>query len=165
MPAPITRVDSEVSSPQKRMRWATRRAPGVLGEQKRQSLLSRMHNRAASDEKNKRDSQGKESNGDGQTEDNAGSETSSQPEGNNRRIYFNIPLPAEARDENGHPTVHYERNKIRTAKYTPLSFIPKNLWFQFHNVANIYFLFIIILGVRLSLSLGASETIFIQRQS
>lgn len=42
----------------------------------------------------------------------------------------------------------YPRNKIRTAKYTPLTFIPKNIWFQFHNIANIYFLFIIILGVR-----------------
>jgi phospholipid-translocating ATPase len=28
-----------------------------------------------------------------------------------------------------------------------LSFIPKNLWYQFHNIANVYFLFLIILNV------------------
>jgi len=74
-----------------------------------------------------------------------------QPEqeaGPGRRIFFNIPLPADARDEEGYPTAHYPRNKIRTAKYTPLSFVPKNLFIQFYNnVANIYFLFVIILGV------------------
>lgn len=65
-----------------------------------------------------------------------------------RKIYFNLPLPDEAKDENGHPLARYETNKIRTAKYTPLSFLPKNLYFQLQNVANIYFLFIIILSVR-----------------
>lgn len=64
-----------------------------------------------------------------------------------RSIFFNLALPADAVDEDGHPTRHYQRNKIRTAKYTPLSFIPKNLWFQFHNIANVYFLFLIILAV------------------
>lgn len=54
------------------------------------------------------------------------------------------------RDEDGRPLATYPRNKIRTAKYTPISFIPKNLWFQFQNVANIYFLFIIIIGVRMA---------------
>ena len=64
-----------------------------------------------------------------------------------RRVYVNVPLPQTERDADGHPTAQYARNKIRTAKYTPLSFVPKNLWFQFHNIANVYFLFIIILGV------------------
>ena len=64
-----------------------------------------------------------------------------------RKIFFNSPLPPEMLDENGHPSMHYERNKIRTAKYTPLSFIPKNLFLQFHNIANIYFLILIILAV------------------
>ncbi|KAI8146793.1 hypothetical protein BJV82DRAFT_509376 [Fennellomyces sp. T-0311] len=36
-------------------------------------------------------------------------------------------------------------NRIKTAKYTPLSFIPKNLFEQFRNVANLYFLFLVIL--------------------
>ena len=45
------------------------------------------------------------------------------------------------------PLYHYARNKVRTAKYTALSFIPKNLWLQFHNIANIFFLIIVILNV------------------
>lgn len=64
-----------------------------------------------------------------------------------RTVYFNQPLPPDAVDEQGHPLKHYRRNKVRTAKYTPLSFVPKNLWYQFHNIANVYFLFLIILTV------------------
>jgi phospholipid-translocating ATPase len=64
-----------------------------------------------------------------------------------RKIFFNIPLPIEALNEHGKPAARFGRNKIRTAKYTPLSFLPKNLFHQFHNIANIYFFFLIILGV------------------
>ncbi len=64
-----------------------------------------------------------------------------------RRIYFNLPVPEGDLDDQGNLKTPYPKNKIRTAKYTPLSFIPKNLWWQFHNIANIYFLFIIILNV------------------
>ena len=64
-----------------------------------------------------------------------------------RKVYFNIPLPPDAVDEDGNPLAHYRRNKIRTAKYTPISFVPKNIWYQFHNIANVYFLFLIILAV------------------
>lgn len=81
--------------------------------------------------------------------DIASSEADSDDQEGGRTVYFNVPLPAHEKDDEGAPLAHYARNKIRTAKYTPLSFIPKNLWFQFHNVANMYFLFIIILGVRL----------------
>jgi phospholipid-translocating ATPase len=70
--------------------------------------------------------------------------------GEGRTIYFNMPLPADAKDEEGNPLITYPRNKVRTAKYSALSFVPKNLWFQFHNIANIYFLFIIILSVCLA---------------
>ena len=76
-------------------------------------------------------------------------ERDAAPSPGNRTIYFNQPLPPEAKDEEGHPLVQYKRNKIRTAKYTPISFLPKNLWLQFHNIANVYFLFIIILSVRI----------------
>jgi len=69
-----------------------------------------------------------------------------------RRIYFNMRLPEEETHEDGTPIHYYSRNKIRTAKYTPLTFIPKNLFLQFHNVANIYFFFIVILQVPPSLS-------------
>jgi phospholipid-translocating ATPase len=71
-----------------------------------------------------------------------------------RKLFFNIPLPVEALDEHGKPAARFGRNKIRTAKYTPLSFLPKNLFHQFHNVANIYFFFLIILGVSLVFSAG-----------
>jgi hypothetical protein len=64
-----------------------------------------------------------------------------------RRIYVNMRLPAEETHDDGTPLHWYPRNKIRTAKYTPLTFVPKNLYLQFHNVANIYFLFIVILQV------------------
>lgn len=64
-----------------------------------------------------------------------------------RTLYFNLPLPDDQKDENGAPKQSYSRNKIRTAKYTPLSFIPKNLYFQFQNIANIFFLFMVILAV------------------
>ncbi|KAK2896579.1 hypothetical protein Q8A67_011067 [Cirrhinus molitorella] len=36
----------------------------------------------------------------------------------------------------------YSRNKIRTTKYTFLSFIPKNLFEQLHRFANVYFVFL-----------------------
>ena len=64
-----------------------------------------------------------------------------------RMLFFNLNLPDEFKNSNGQPTQSFPRNKIRTAKYTAVSFIPKNLWFQFHNVANIFFLFLVILVV------------------
>ncbi|XP_073729220.1 phospholipid-transporting ATPase VD isoform X2 [Misgurnus anguillicaudatus] len=36
----------------------------------------------------------------------------------------------------------YSRNKVRTTKYTFMSFIPKNLFEQLHRFANVYFLFL-----------------------
>ncbi|GAA5852544.1 hypothetical protein JCM3766R1_003525 [Sporobolomyces carnicolor] len=41
----------------------------------------------------------------------------------------------------------YERNKVRTSKYTLISFLPKNLAEQFRRIANIYFLALVILQV------------------
>lgn len=64
-----------------------------------------------------------------------------------RRIYVNMELPSDlAHPETGKPLVNMPRNKIRSTKYTPLSFIPKNLFYQFENIANIYFLVLVILG-------------------
>lgn len=63
-----------------------------------------------------------------------------------RTIYYNTQLPEEMLDEEGRPIVDYPRNKIRTTKYSPLTFFPKNLYFQFQNFANVYFLVLIILG-------------------
>lgn len=63
-------------------------------------------------------------------------------------IVFNRPLPDHLLDaETGLPATDYPRNKIRSAKYTALSFFPKNIGGQFLlNIANVYFLFLIILG-------------------
>lgn len=80
-------------------------------------------------------------------EADANSTAATEEEGEGRTLFFNLPLPPEWKDEEGNPAQTYTRNKIRTAKYTPLSFIPKNIWFQFHNIANIFFLFNVILVV------------------
>lgn len=65
----------------------------------------------------------------------------------NRTIYVNMPLPPQDLDSRtGFPKMQFARNKIRTTKYTPLSFVPKNIYFQFHNIANIYFLAVAILS-------------------
>ena len=129
-----------VSKPVKRMRWATQRVPGQGGMRKRLSILNRQKRTVPTDEPHnaKFSPSGEEA---------PAEKTSPTVKSEPRMIYVNVPLPEEAKDEHGHIKQHYERNKIRTAKYTPLSFIPKNLYFQFHNIANIYFFFIIILSV------------------
>lgn len=45
-----------------------------------------------------------------------------------------------------HPNGMRPNNKIRTTKYTLLSFLPRNLLEQFHRVANLYFIFIVLLN-------------------
>lgn len=45
-----------------------------------------------------------------------------------------------------HPNGKRPDNKIRTTKYTLLSFLPRNLLEQFHRVANLYFIFIVLLN-------------------
>jgi phospholipid-translocating ATPase len=130
------------SAPTKRIRWATQRVTGRSGTQKRKSIWNRQLNRMGST-KEKRESAGSDPKASAADDE----EKDAAPSPNNRTIYFNQPLPPEAKDSEGHPLVQYKRNKIRTAKYTPISFLPKNLWLQFHNIANVYFLFIIILSV------------------
>lgn len=137
--------ESNVSNPIRRIRWATQRVTGSPARRKRHSLLSRLHKKTGSTEK-KGDFGYPNTEGIQETTDT--SDDGDEPEDNRRRIFFNMELPNDAKDVEGHPLQNFGRNKIRTAKYTPLSFVPKNLWFQFHNVANVYFLFVIILGVR-----------------
>jgi phospholipid-translocating ATPase len=135
---------AERTNPMKRMRWATQRMPGRKGSQKRKSIFKRHAARMSA---------GSASNDPAVVEHN---EQRAEEIANDeaiegqapRTIYFNQDLPKEARDEEGRPLQNFKRNKIRTAKYTPLSFVPKNLWFQLHNIANVYFIFIVILGVR-----------------
>ena len=152
--------DSNVSTPIKRIRWATQRLTGSSERKKRHGIMDRFHKRSASSEKKSEATGGTHL--DALQEEPEGSEDGNDHESSRRRIFFNIPLPDDAKDENGRPLQTFERNKIRTAKYTPLSFIPKNLWFQFHNIANIYFLFVIILAVRSLVLLGCTEYLRLQ---
>ncbi|KAF9044299.1 phospholipid-transporting ATPase 1 [Panaeolus papilionaceus] len=77
--------------------------------------------------------------------------TTSQPAptskvpGTRRNVYVNHPLSAMEVDHEGEPKVRYVRNKVRTAKYTIYTFIPKNLYEQFRRVANLFFLSLVIL--------------------
>ncbi|XP_029171036.1 probable phospholipid-transporting ATPase VD [Nylanderia fulva] len=45
-----------------------------------------------------------------------------------------------------HPNGDRADNRVRTTKYTALSFLPRNLLEQFHRVANLYFIFIVLLN-------------------
>ncbi|KAK4799242.1 hypothetical protein SAY86_024607 [Trapa natans] len=56
-----------------------------------------------------------------------------------RLVYINDPGRTNQRFE-------YARNSIRTAKYSFITFLPRNLFEQFHRVAYIYFLVIAILN-------------------
>ncbi|KAB5560139.1 hypothetical protein GE09DRAFT_80319 [Coniochaeta sp. 2T2.1] len=142
---------SEIGAPlgiahTKRSRWATRKLTVKSSGLKRLSLVARKGRLHNSTEK-KRASAGSETL---QQQDGSPMGTTVPEDGNGvgpRQLYFNLPLPQEQMDEEGYPIQQYARNKIRTAKYTPLSFIPKNLWFQFHNIANIFFLFVVILVI------------------
>jgi phospholipid-translocating ATPase len=154
--------NDEVASPNtatKKLRWATQYKKGKSGSRKRGSILDRLHHRGSHNEK-KRESGGSTGTdlGLGGVQEEPEAELEEEPEDRDdqgpRQVFFNIPLPASALDEDGHPIQHYRRNKIRTAKYTPLSFIPKNLWYQFHNIANVYFLFLIILTASITISLA-----------
>ncbi|KHN98825.1 phospholipid-translocating P-type ATPase domain-containing protein [Metarhizium album ARSEF 1941] len=151
--------DAMLSNAQtQRARWATRKMTVKSSRTKRLSLLNRVHRRMHS-EKSVTGDDGNgapfedrdphhNGGGDEHHSDDPQDETDdeSDDEDSTRTLYFNMPLPDDM-IEDGRPIYSFPRNKIRTAKYTPLSFIPKNLWFQFHNVANIFFLFLVILVI------------------
>ena len=141
------------ASATKKLRWATQYKKGKSGNRKRLSILGRLHQRGSLNSEKQRNS--------GTSMGTDLGEIREEPEAIDpveehdddrdgqgpRTLFFNIPLPPDAVDEKGNPVKHFRRNKIRTAKYTPLNFVPKNLFFQFHNIANVYFLFLIILAV------------------
>ncbi|KXT04328.1 hypothetical protein AC578_7971 [Pseudocercospora eumusae] len=134
---------AERSQPLNRMRWATVRKPGRKGTLKRRSIFNRNIARLSGSHNNRHSTATDVS--DVKAQDIANDQPAEAQ--TSRTIYVNQPLPHSARDEEGKPLNHFKRNKIRTAKYTPISFIPKNLWFQLHNIANVYFIFIVILGI------------------
>ncbi|XP_012939199.2 probable phospholipid-transporting ATPase VA, partial [Aplysia californica] len=61
-------------------------------------------------------------------------------------------VPNHTVDENisikkkSHPNHGYSNNFIKTTRYTLLTFLPKNLFEQFHRFANIYFIFVVALN-------------------
>ncbi|CEI94483.1 hypothetical protein RMCBS344292_08693 [Rhizopus microsporus] len=57
-----------------------------------------------------------------------------------RRVFVNLPLPEFALTSKGRAKETYASNKIRTSKYTIITFVPKNLFEQFRRPANLYFL-------------------------
>ncbi|XP_042325758.1 phospholipid-transporting ATPase VD isoform X2 [Sceloporus undulatus] len=57
-----------------------------------------------------------------------------------------IPCLGHFKEEYEKVTKHYRSNRIRTTKYRIWSFIPRNLYEQFHRAANLYFLFIVVLN-------------------
>ncbi|ORY56739.1 phospholipid-translocating P-type ATPase [Neocallimastix californiae] len=66
-------------------------------------------------------------------------------ENSSRKVFFNIALPSTALDKYGVPLYQYKKNKLRTSKYTILTFIPGNLYEQFHRIANLFFLSMVIM--------------------
>ncbi|KAJ7326638.1 hypothetical protein JRQ81_016397 [Phrynocephalus forsythii] len=57
-----------------------------------------------------------------------------------------IPCLGHFKEEYEKETKHYRNNSIRTSKYSLWSFVPRNLFEQFHRAANLYFLFIVLLN-------------------
>ncbi|XP_053399263.1 phospholipid-transporting ATPase VA-like isoform X2 [Mercenaria mercenaria] len=45
-----------------------------------------------------------------------------------------------------HPNRNHRSNRIKTTKYSIITFLPKNLFEQFHRFANLYFLFVVALN-------------------
>ncbi|CAG7850226.1 Putative phospholipid-transporting ATPase C24B11.12c [Serendipita indica DSM 11827] len=64
-----------------------------------------------------------------------------------RNVYVNCALSPHDMDGYGRPIHNYVRNKVRTTKYTIVTFVPKNLYEQFRRVANLYFLGLVCIQV------------------
>lgn len=62
-----------------------------------------------------------------------------------RRVVPNHMVPPKT-PRKEHPNGRRPDNRVRTTKYTLLSFLPRNLLEQFHRVANLYFIFIVLLN-------------------
>ncbi|XP_044597784.1 phospholipid-transporting ATPase VA [Cotesia glomerata] len=69
----------------------------------------------------------------------------SQEESRLRTIVPNHLVPVKTPLDQ-HPNGARVDNRVRTTKYTLLSFLPRNLLEQFHRVANLYFIFIVLLN-------------------
>lgn len=68
-----------------------------------------------------------------------------EPEDRKRVVVPNHMVPPKT-PRKDHPNGRRPNNRVRTTKYTLLSFLPRNLLEQFHRVANLYFIFIVLLN-------------------
>ncbi|KAI5795514.1 hypothetical protein EDC01DRAFT_614606 [Geopyxis carbonaria] len=130
----------------KRLRWATQRHPGAEGRRKRDTIMRAFSKRRAEKEESDLEHAGPSFAGQGEGDVDE-TEADFDDMLQQRRVFVNLPVTPDLLDEDGSPLQQFSRNKIRTAKYTPLIFVPKNLWLQFHNVANVYFLFVTLLAI------------------
>ncbi|XP_055653008.1 phospholipid-transporting ATPase VD isoform X2 [Falco peregrinus] len=85
------------------------------------------------------------------TEDREGSSSNSsnrcyQSSKTNGKHRIVIPCLGHFKEEYEKVSKLYMNNRIRTTKYTLLNFLPRNLFEQFHRVANLYFLFLVVLN-------------------
>ena len=72
----------------------------------------------------------------------------SDPATKKRRIFVNMPLdPAFVNPITKKSVFDFKPNKVRTNKYTLVTFLPKNMFEQFRGIANFYFLALVILQV------------------
>ncbi|KAI8369516.1 uncharacterized protein BYT42DRAFT_521510 [Radiomyces spectabilis] len=78
-----------------------------------------------------------------------------------RTIYVNMEIPPDELDDYGQPSRTFISNKIRTAKYTWYTFLPRNLFEQFRGIANLYFLFLVILQMFPLFSTSASPVLVV----
>ncbi|KAI9573070.1 hypothetical protein HD554DRAFT_2058642 [Boletus coccyginus] len=92
------------------------------------------------------------------TADSTVSDATTQIHGQRRNIYVNAPLSATELDQHGEPIARFARNKVRTSRYTLLTFLPKNLFEQFHRIANIYFLALVIVQLFSIFGAASAET-------
>ncbi|XP_058150801.1 LOW QUALITY PROTEIN: phospholipid-transporting ATPase VA [Dasypus novemcinctus] len=67
-------------------------------------------------------------------------------EGRARTVRSNLLPPPGPEEPAGRGARHLADNRLKTTKYTLLSFLPKNLFEQFHRLANVYFVFIALLN-------------------
>lgn len=69
----------------------------------------------------------------------------SSPRPTKRRVVPNH-IVEKSLSHKEHPNYEYKSNKIKTTKYTILTFLPKNLFEQFHRLANVYFILVVALN-------------------
>uniref|UniRef100_A0A5S6QGZ7 Phospholipid-transporting ATPase n=1 Tax=Trichuris muris TaxID=70415 RepID=A0A5S6QGZ7_TRIMR len=66
--------------------------------------------------------------------------------GNNKGVRIVMPNYTVVGSKSIRPNSAYKGNKVQTTKYNVFTFLPKNLFEQFHRLANLYFLFIAFLN-------------------